>query len=160
MRLEAHDVLTDHALLADVGPNDHHAQAASAKVIVNSQAIGPGAYQLRVDLGRTGCKVLRAILRGEASVDLQGHEGVFVLGGATSGNSQALGLVPYPSGVQSYMGGYSRLHGDGYLSQQSFGQNAIRLQDAFLDGSDAVLVFYNVAPTAKNLKVYGTVIAK
>lgn len=160
MRLAEHDVLTDHALLADVGPDDHHAQAAAARVLVNSQTIGPGSYSLRVDLGRTGCRVLRAVLRGTINVDIQGHTGVFVLGTATAAQSCSFGLAPYPSGSQSYMGGYSRLHGDGYLSLLDFGQGAIRLQDAYLDGSDAVFVFYNTNPSARNLTVYGTVVAK
>lgn len=160
MRLVGHDVATDHALLADVGAGDHHAQAAGQRFAINGQSIGPGSYSLRVALGHTGCQVLRAIMRGPITVGVQGHTGVFVVGTATAAQSCAIGIRPYPGGLQAYMGGYSRLHGDSFLSYADFGQGTIRLQDAYIDGSDAVMVFHNAASVTRTLTVYGLVAAK
>ena len=156
MRLKSKKVATDHELTTGKGPDDHHPSVVTDRILVNSQAIGPGNYQLRIPLGKTGCKTLRAVLRGTINVDLQGHTGVFVVGSDTSGESTAVGLRPYPSGTQSYMGAYSRLHGDDYLRLFDFGQGVIRLRDCFIDGSDAVFEFNNSDVTARNLTVYGT----
>jgi hypothetical protein len=53
------------------------------------------------------------------------------------------------------MGQYSRIHGDSYLSPRIFGGNGIHLRDAYIDGDEVVLEFYNSAGTARNLTVYG-----
>jgi len=160
MRLNGRDVFTDHTLLTDVGPDNHHPAVAVAQILVNATSIPPGAYNLSIPLGKTGCQTLRAILRGVANIDIQGHEGVFCVGGPSSAQSGSIGIVPYPGGVTSYMGGYSRLHGDAYLSHNSFGETYIRLNDCYISGSNAVFVFYNVGPVNKNLTVYGTVMCK
>lgn len=160
MRPSAHIVVTDHDMLQGVGPDDHHARPAGARFTINSQAIaGSSTYSLTVALAQTGCQLLRAILRGPISVDTQGHVGVFVLGTAVVQESSSIGIRPYPGGTQSYMGGYSRLHGDGYLSHTSFG-TGIRLNDAYISGSNAVFVFRNTSSVSRNLIVYGSVISK
>jgi len=96
-------------------------------------------------------------LRGTPNVDIQGHCGAWFVAGDTSQECSAFSLRPYPSGTQSYIGGYSRLHGDSYLSNKSFGQNSIVLRDAYIDGDEAVLEFYNTYILSRNLSVYGTV---
>jgi len=156
MRLPTKHTVTDHSLLNGVGPDDHHPSVVTDRILINSQAISPGDYSLTIPLGKSGCKTLRAVLRGTVNVDIQGHTGVFCVGSDTSGQSMAIGVRPYPSGTQSYMGAYSRLHGDAYLSFLDFGQNAIRLKDCYISGSDAVFVFNNTAASARNLTVYGT----
>lgn len=160
MRLTGKDVVTDHSLLTNIGPEDHHVTAVTAKTIVNSLAIGPGTYQHRVALGKTGCRTVQGVIRGDVSVDIQGHTGVWFMGTATAQQSSAIGLRPYPSGAQSYVGGYSRLHGDTYLSHADFGQDLIRLDDVYIDGSDVVFVFNNISASARNLTVYGSCVAK
>lgn len=161
MRVSGNDVVTDHDLFSGQSANDHHALVASARFVVNAYAIGPASsYVLAVALGHSGCQVLKAVLRGSRSVDVQGHGGVFVLGTATQTESCSIGIEPYPSGTQSYMGGYSRLHGDSYLSVGGMFGNSISLVDAYISGSDARFVFYNSSGSSQNLTVYGSVVAK
>jgi len=160
MRLPTKHTVTDHDLLTGVGADDHHPSVVTDRILINSQAIGPGNYLLRIALGKTGCKTLRAVLRGTINVDIQGHTGVFVMGSDSSGESTAVGVRPYPSGTQSYMGAYSRLYGDSYLSFGDFGQGIIRLRDCYIDGSDAVFEFSNLSGIFRNLTVYGTYAAK
>jgi len=153
--------VTDHDQVRDVSPADHHAPVASARFVVNSQPIaGSSSYVLAVPLGRSGCQVIRAVLRGSRSVDIQGHGGCFVVGTATALQSGSIGIEPYPSGTQSYMGGYSRLHGDGYLSGSGMFGTGIRLLDAYISGSDARFVFQNASVLSQNLTTYGSVVAK
>jgi hypothetical protein len=159
MRLSSKDVLTDHALLTDVGANDHHASVVTFRILVNALSIPPGSYDYRVALGKSGCRVVQGIIRGNVGVDIQGHTGVWFVGTATAVQSSTIGLAPYPSGTQSYVGGYSRLHGDTYLSLPHFG-NSIRLNDVFLDASDVVFRFFNANGTAQNLIVYGSGLVK
>lgn len=160
MRLDGHDVVTDHDLLTDVAEDDHHQPVVEERILVNSLAIGPGTYELRISLGRSGCKTVRAILRGTVNVDIQGHTGVFVVGTDSAGESSSMGIAPYPSGTQSYMGAYSVLHGDGSLSLYHFGQGVIRLDDVWIDGDEAVFEFFNSYPSARNLQVYGVCVCK
>lgn len=154
-------MVTDHSLLSGQTPADHHQIVASKRFAINSQAIGAGAtYNLLVALGQSGNQVLRAMLHGPLSVALQGYAGCFVIGTATPLESASIGMMPYPTGVSSYMGGYSRLHGDSYLSEVGmFGPN-IRLMDAYINGTDAVFVFQNTGGTTQNLSAYGCVVAK
>jgi len=161
MRLQGRDVVTDHDLLTDVGEGDHHVSAVTFKVQVNSLSIAPGQYSHSVSLGKTGCRTVQGIIRGNVNVDIQGHTGVWFIGMATAQNSSSIGLRPYPSGTQSYVGGYSRLHGDTYLSHSDFGQNIIRLLDVYISGSNVVFSFFNAHPSAnRNLTVYGSGVAK
>jgi hypothetical protein len=59
------------------------------------------------------------------------------------------------------MGGYSRLHGDAYLTPNLFG-GMVRLRDAYIDTAtdEAVLEFYNHRPIARIMLCYGTVMVK
>jgi hypothetical protein len=163
MRLEEKAIVKDHDLLLGVGEDDHHNRGTSATILVNSQAIsGTSSYDLRISLGKTGYSTMRACLRGKNNVDIQGHDGVFVLASDTSEDCSAIGLRPYGGGgyVTSYMGGYSRIHGDSNLSPIGmFGQN-ISLRDAYIDDDDAVFEFYNSHASSQNLTVYGTLVAK
>lgn len=81
----------------------------------------------------------------------------------------SIGLKPYGPGsgyYTSYMGGYSRLHGDSYLSPSMFGPTfsspTIRLRDAYFDTAtnQVVLEFYNTNVVSKNLTVYGNGLVK
>jgi len=162
MRIDQKRVVTDHDLMTEVLPDDHHGQVESYTLAINSQAIAAlSAWEHRASLATADHKTLRAILRGYKSMDIQGHEGCFVLGTDTSAECTGIGLQPYGAGgyVTSYMGGYSRLHGDTYLSHRMFG-SGIYLRDAYIDGSDAVLEFYNSSGLTRFLRVYGTVIVK
>lgn len=161
MRLEGRDVVTDHDLLTDVALEDHHTSAVTAKIIVNSLSIPPGTYVHYVALGKSGCRTVQGIIRGNVSVDIQGHTGVWFMGTSTPLNSSSVGLRPYPTGTQSYVGGYSRLHGDTYLSHPDFGANLIYLLDVYISGSNAVFTFFNAHPSSnQNLTVYGSMVAK
>lgn len=162
--MRPHDVsiVTDHELLQNVSSDQHHPSAASFRVVINSLAISAtSAYELREDIGRTGCSTIFAVLRGYDSVDVQGHVGCVVYGSKTAAECSAFGIRPYGGGgyVSSYIGGFSRLHGDSYLTRTSFG-NSIRLRDCWIDGTECVLEFYNGSSFSKNLTVYGTVVCK
>lgn len=154
-------IVKDHALLTGVSEHDHHNQGTEFTVLVNSYAIAGGsAYELRTNLGRSGYKTMKGVLRGTPNVDIQGHCGCWFVAGESSGECTGISIRPYPSGTQSYMGGYSRLHGDSYLSNNVFGQDAIVLRDAYIDDDEAVLEFYNLSGATRNLTVYGTVAVK
>jgi len=153
-------VVTDHDLLVDVGEEDHHVTVAPWKTTINALSIAPGQYSHNIALGKSGCRTVQGILRGHLSVDIQGHTGVFVLATDTAQQSSAIGIRPYPSGTQSYVGGYSRLHGDSYLSHRDFG-SYVYLVDAYISGSNLVLSFFNTHATlSKNLTVFGSGICK
>ena len=147
MRVVPKEVATDHSVFASQTTDDHHATAGGASFSINSQSIGAGlSYNLDVALDRSGCRVLRAVLRGKINVELQGHEGCYVIGTSSSVESASIGIRAYPGGLQSYVGGYSRLHGDGYLSHgETFG-NSIVLEDAYINGSDARLTLNYSVP--------------
>ena len=68
----------------------------------------------------------------------------------------------YTSIYYVYMGAFSRLHGDSYLSDNEFGGNSIVLRDAYIDTAtdEGVLEFYNRSSTTKKLVAYGTVMVK
>jgi len=158
------DVVTDHTLLVDVGGDDHHNAATAERVLVNSQSIAAlTSYELRIALGKSGHRVAWGVLRGNVSTDILGHEGVFFLAHATADESCAIGIRSYGAGgyPTSYVGAYSRLHGDSYLSHRDTFGTYIRFDDAWIDGSDLVLEFRNLHPTlSRNLTVYGAVAVK
>lgn len=161
MRLDGFCAVTDHDLYTDVSEDDHHSAPSGSRFAINGQPIaGSSVYNLDVDIGKTGCKVLRAVLRGNLTVDIQGHAGVFVIGTDVTTESSAIGIRPYPSGTQSYMGGYSRLHGDSYLSHEGTFGTGIRLNDVYISGSDVRFVFQNTTPTTQSLVAFGSVVCK
>lgn len=163
MRTDDKGVVADHTLLVDVGPNDHHPQAESFTVLINSLSIPPGSYEKRISLATGGHQTIRVLLRGVVSIDIQGHVGVSAVGGSASANSTGVAISPYGGGgyLTSYMGAYSRLHGDSYLSQNGVFGIQIVFQDVYVDDDEAVLVFYNTHPTTnQNLTVYGTGVVK
>jgi len=159
MRLEGDFVATDHDLIMGVGAEDHHPTTEVFRIIVNSLSIPPGTYIYNVALGKSGCRSVRGILRGSVSVDIQGHTGLFFQAFNTAAKSSSVGIRPYPSGTQSYVGGYSRLHGDTYLSHTDFG-GSIRLNDVYISGTNLVFAFYNIRPFNQNLVCYGSVVVK
>jgi hypothetical protein len=162
MRLNNGGTVTDHGLLAGVGEDDHHNRGESATVLVNPTAISPGAYEVRVALSMTGFRTFRALLRGGDNVDTQGHVGTFVIAGGASGVCSGIGIAPYGASgyTTSYMGAYSRIHGDLYLSPVGAFGDGIALRDAYIDGDEAVLEFYNASGLTKSLTVYGTLAVK
>jgi len=160
MRPSGDDVVLDHDLLTDVGEDDHHPSAVLERFAVNALSISPGDYEYRVDLGKSGCQTVRGVLRGVANIDVQGHEGCFFIGSATTGQGAAVNVRPYPSGTNSYCGSYSRLYGDTLLSYVGAYGTSIALKDAYIDGDDAVLLFSNLSGSNQNLRVYGSLIAK
>jgi hypothetical protein len=162
MRLNSDGIVTDHGLLTGVDEDDHHNRGESATVLVNPTPISPGAYEVRVALSKTGFRTFRALLRGSGNVDIQGHVGVFVIAGGVSGECSGIGIAPYGASgyVTSYMGAYSRIHGDSYLSPSGTFGDSIALRDAYIDGDEAVLEFYNASGLTKSLTVYGTLAVK
>lgn len=161
MRLHAKRNITDHDMMAGVVEDSHHNRGISATVLVNSQAIASGAYALRVALGATNYRTFRAILRGANAVEIQGYDGLSVLAGGASEDCSAIGIAAYGLGyVTSYMGAYSRAHGDAYLSRVGMFGPGIALRDAYIDGTDAVFEFFNTAGVVRYLKVYGTLVVK
>lgn len=161
MRLGKH-IVTDHDALTNIEDDDHHPSVVYYDIIINSQSIPAGtAWEHREALGGSGHKTMRAILRGSQSVDVQGHTGVFVIAGDVSAECSGIGIKPYGAGgyPTSYMGGYSRLHGDSYLTPPMFG-GGIRLRNAYIDGADAVLEFYNSAVITRFMSCYGSVVVK
>jgi hypothetical protein len=162
--LRGADVVTDHDLLTGVGSDDHHPSAFADRVLVNSQAISPSSsYELRLPLGKSGHSIAWGVLRGVVSTDILGHEGVFFLAHNVADEAAAIGIRSYGAGgyPTSYVGAYSRLHGDAYLSHtQTFGPN-IRFDDAWIDGTDLVLEFRNThGSLSRNLTVYGAFVVK
>ena len=160
MRLSK-QVITDHNLIISE-PDDHHQPATYFTILVNAQAIaGNTAHEHRINLGNTGHKTMRVIIHGDNSILLQGYEGAFILANDVPQASCSISIRKYsPTYITSYMGGYSRLHGDSYLSDNIFGDDSIRLRDAYIDGDEAVLEFYNTNVLQKDLTVYGTGVIK
>lgn len=160
MKLGIEEVYLDHDDLLNQGEHDHHPRGTFFKVIVNSQSISAGsAYELRTSLGREGHKTMWGMLRGVDRVGGQGYEGCFFL--ASDVEDESIGMsCTYAGSSYAYMGAFSRLHGDSYLSPAAMFGSFIRLRDAWIDGDEAVLEFYNSAGTAQNLTVYGTVAVK
>lgn len=160
----AKNVVTDHDLFTGQTADDHHNSATTERVLVNSQAIGPlTTYELRIALGKTGHRVAWGCIRGNVSTDILGHEGCFFLAHNVADEAASIGIRSYGAGgyPTSYVGAYSRLHGDSFLSHTTtFGPN-IRFDDAWIDGSDLVLEFRNTHATlTRNLTVYGAVAIK
>jgi hypothetical protein len=162
MRTSMPQMVADHLLLQGITPSDHHNPVTTFTVLINSLSIAPGSYEHRVALPTDGYKTIRAILRGSEAVQIQGHGGCSAVGTDTSEESTAIGIRPYGAGgyPTSYMGAYSRLHGDSHLTWSGVFGTSITLQDLYLDGDEAVLVFYNTSGSNKNLQVYGTVVVK
>lgn len=163
MRLHKPTVLDHDLLIGGMDPHKHHPQGVSYTILINSQAIpANSAWEHRYDLGMSGYKTIRALLRGYQSVDIIGHTGVFVIGSDVSGECTGIGIKPYhgPGGyTTSYMGAYSRIHGDSYLTPNLFG-GMVRLRDCYIDDDEAVLEFYNHRPLERTMSCYGTVLVK
>lgn len=162
MRLRSKEKLADHNQIQGQQPEDHHPPAEFYRIIINSQSVpATGAVELRQSLIYDGHKTIRAVLRGHENTDIQGHTGAFVQGSDLENDSIGASCRPYGGAgyTISYMGSYSRIHGDSYLTNAMFGNN-IRLRDIWIDDDEAVLEFYNAAGTAQNLTVYGTVMVK
>jgi hypothetical protein len=160
MRLQK-QIVTDHDFLQDINEDDHHLPVTYFTVAINSQSVNPAsAYEVRIDLGNSGHKTIRVILRGNTEINIQGYEGCFVLGTDVSEECSSFTMMKYSATyITSYMGGYSRIHGDSYLSRALFGE--VFLRDVYIDGDEAVLEFYNTnASQSKNLTVYGTGVVK
>lgn len=160
MKLGIDEVYLDHDDLLNQGEHDHHPRGTFFKVIVNSQAIAAtSAYELRTNLGNEGYKVMWGMLRGAQSVGIQGHTGCFFMASEVSEEGVGMSGI-YAGSYYTYMGAFSRLHGDSYLSAPEFGGSSIVLRDAYIDGDEAVLEFYNLLGSSQNLQVYGTVAVK
>jgi hypothetical protein len=161
MRLDNQEMVEDHDLL-QTGPDDHHTQADIFTILINSKSIAPGVHTERVLLPSSGYQTIRAILRGSQNVQIQGHVGATAIGSNSSAESTAIGILPYGAGgyLTSYIGGYSRLHGDTNLTHTSMFGSSIALRDVYVDDDEAVLVFFNASGSNKNLKVYGTGVVK
>jgi hypothetical protein len=163
MRLKNKQVITNHELVQNIEEDTHHNRGISATILINAQTISAlSSWEYRIDLGKTGYKTLRVLLRGALAVDIQGHAGVFVISGNATLESSGIGLLPYGSGgyTTSYMGSYSRIHGDSWLAPIGMFGLGITLRDAYIDDDEAVLEFYNYSGLSQTLKCYGTLVIK
>lgn len=160
MRLEK-QIVTDHDLIISES-DDHHLPATYFTITVNAIEIaGSSSYEYRINFGDSNYKTMRVIIQGDQPVLLQGYEGAFILANDVSEECSSISIIKYsPTYFVSYMGGYSRLHGDSYLSDAIFGDGEIRLVDAYIDGDEAVLEFYNKNTSPHDLTVYGTGVIK
>jgi len=153
--------LADHDKLLDVGAEDHHLQAETWTVQINATTIPSGTYEHRISLSGSGHKIAHGILRGWPSVDIRGHAGCSVVGSDNSAESMSMGLVSYGSGyLTSYMGAYSRLHGDTRLSIPGVFGPSIALADFYIDDDELVLEFYNTYGSNRPLTCYGSGVVK
>lgn len=161
--MRTHDVgiLGDHQkMIAE--PDTHHPRSVSFRFSINGESIGAlSLLEKRVDIG-TGHKVIRAVLRGKNNVAILGHDGVWCIGTDAIGSSSANGMRPYGAGgyLSCYVGGYSRLHGDSYLSGWSIFGTGVLLQDVRIDGSDAVFAFYNRTGVVQQVRAWGSAVVK
>lgn len=141
--------------------NQHHPAVECKTVQINGTSIPAGVYTYRIALSQANHKIVRAILRGYGAVDVTGYEGAFALGTNTAGQSTGFSIKPIVLAgyTTSYMGGYSRLHGDAYISEFCFGTSIV-LQDLYIDGTDVVLLFRNYSGINQSLYCYGTLAVK
>lgn len=165
MRLSYEPSVQDHDLLLDVETQSHHPPGEHFRILVNSQFVPAfSAWEFRQTLAFDGHKTVRAILRGSESTNIQGHTGVFCMGTDTATESTAVGIKPYAGGYPtSYMGGYSRIHGDSYLTPPMFGPSTnpqVRLRDIYIDGDEVVVEFYNPTSGSQIMNCYGAVHVK
>lgn len=164
MRTDKDGRLADHDLLQDIDPESHHPPVEKVRFLINSQSIPANSTaDITQSLTYSGHQTIRVVLRGPLNVQLLGHAGVSVVGGNSTANSTGIAIAPYGGGgyLTSYMGAYSRLHGDTYLCQNGlFGTNIV-LQEVFINGTNATLRFRNTHLTlARNLTVYGLGVVK
>lgn len=165
MRVQtAAPLLTDHDGLVTL-PNQHHPPVETVTIQINGTTIAPGAYTYSTALTYSGHKIVRAILRGPISVDIVGSAGAYVVGTDTADQAAGFSMVPsnialYPT---TYMGGYSRMHGDTYLTEMVFGVMPaahIVLKDVRINGSNLELVFQNLDGVNRALYCYGLCVVK
>lgn len=160
MRTVLKEAVTDHDLIVSE-PGDHHPPVETFILQVNFFEIPPASSKsYRVNLDYGGHKTVRVYLRGTESVGLQGHTGCYIIGTDAQAESASIGVEPYyTSPGPAYIGGYSRLHGDSFLSPAMF--RGARLVDVWIDGDQVVLSFYNASPTFTVLSAfYGTGVVK
>jgi len=156
MRLSFIPKLADHDRLV-ITPNNHHPPGEHFRILINAQVVGAlSVWELRQTLTYAGHKTIRAVLRGSQSTDIQGHCGVFVVGTDVTAQCSAISIQPYGMGgyPTSYMGGYSRLHGDAYLTHPMF---PTILRNCWIDGNQAVFEFYNPLALPAVMACYGAV---
>ena len=151
--------LKDHNKLTDQGPHDHHPQGTSWSIAINLQAVPAfSSHDFRIPLGRTGYKACKGILHGGQKVSAQGYTGCSFLAADSVGES--IGYSSAYMGSYSYMGCFSRLHGDSYMSPSSVFGYGIRLKDVFIDGSDQVIRVTNTTSITRYAKMYGNGLTK
>jgi len=166
LRLSYEPTVEDHDLLLDINADSHHPPGEHFRILINSQSVPAlSAWELRQTLTYDGHKTIRAIIRGSEQTDIQGHTGVFCMGTDNTQESTSVGIKPYGGGgyPTSYMGGYSRIHGDAYLTPPMFGTTSppqVRIRDIYIDGDEAVIEFYNATVIARSINVYGAVHVK
>lgn len=163
LRLQKNSILANHTLFPDQSEHSHHPRGEVFYIVINSQSIvSGGTYTYRVSIDPDH-KAIRAILRGNQSTDVQGHTGVVAMGTDNQQESMCVNIKPYGAGAYptTYMGCYSRLHGDAYLTSAMFG-GGIRLQDIYIDTAtdEGVLVFYNPSILTRFMSCYGQIQVK
>lgn len=160
MRTNSTDpVLTDHGGLVTL-PEQHHPPTETVRVLINGTSIAPGANTQTFALTYSGHKVARAILRGPLYIAIVGNAGAYVVGTDTANRAAGFSMVPSGGGyVTSYLGGYSRMHGDTYVSEIVFGSNIV-LKDVRISGSSLILEFQNLGVVNNALYCWGLVVVK
>jgi len=161
MRIQStYPMLTDHGGLA-ILPEQHHPPVETVTIQINGTSISAGANTQTFALTYSGHKVARAILRGPFTVDVVGNAGAYVVGTDAANQSAGFSMMPseiafYPT---TYMGGYSRMHGDTYVSEIVFGQSIV-LKDVRINGTNLELTFQNLSGINQLLYCHGLVIVK
>jgi len=161
MRLDR-QVVTDHALLTGVTAAQHHPPVETVRLIINATVIPSGAYLVQLALTYSGHQMARVILRGPQVMQVVGNEGCFIIATATANQASGFSLKKtLGSYTTSYIGGYSRIHGDSYVTEKCFGAGGyIALRNARINGSNLELEFFNTSAVNDTLTVYGTAICK
>jgi hypothetical protein len=154
---------TDPALAHHDGlvvlPDQHHPPAETVKVTINGTTIATGSSLQTFALTYAGHKVARAILRGPLSLGIVGNAGAYAVGTDASGQAAGFSMVPGGYTITSYIGGYSRMHGDTYVSERVFGTDIV-LKDVRINGSNLELEFWNLAAANRTLSCWGLVVIK
>ena len=105
MRLQGHDTFTDHELLPEQTPNDHHRQAYANRIHINATSIpGSSTTPVNVALDAAGHSIAWGVIHGTQNLDIAGYEGAFFWARDAVVKSSSVSMRRY--GVSSYPGSY------------------------------------------------------
>jgi len=148
-----------HALLQDVGENDHHNRGESFSVNINALSVPSGTSEVRIDVGKTGFRTVRCFAMGKDFHVTGGYDGCYFYGTTVAAESCAKSIKKGTS-TYIYIGAFSRMHGDSYISDGAvFGSN-LYMVSVHVDGSDVVFTVYNNTGSNKTFTMRATGVVK